>query len=144
MSYRVIILPLAEADLTEAARWFDDQGAGLGEEFLADIELALERAACKSTIGSLPQAQTGCTTDFDEAFFLSHLFCVTSGCGDHFSRVAQCTTRSGMEAKYPARLNGTTRVGIVSRRPRRIADTSEFILRTRSACGVVIHLEVAT
>ena len=45
MSHRLIILPEAEADVTAAATWFQDQRSGLGEEFLAEVHAAIESAA---------------------------------------------------------------------------------------------------
>ena len=45
MTYRLIIHPTAEADLTEAALWYHNQRAGLGDEFLAEVHGAIESAA---------------------------------------------------------------------------------------------------
>jgi len=44
MSLALIIQPLAEDDITEAAQWYEGQQAGLGAEFLSEIQVALERA----------------------------------------------------------------------------------------------------
>lgn len=43
VTQRLIIQALAEEDITQAAFWFDKQRAGLGAEFLADIQTALGR-----------------------------------------------------------------------------------------------------
>ena len=45
MTYPIIIQPLAEADMTEAALRYENQRSGLGDEFLADIHASLARAA---------------------------------------------------------------------------------------------------
>ena len=42
MSLELIIRPEAEADALEAFRWYDEQLPGLGQEFLAEIDRALE------------------------------------------------------------------------------------------------------
>ena len=41
--YKIIIRPAAEDDLEEAAAWYEARRAGLGREFLASIDQALER-----------------------------------------------------------------------------------------------------
>ena len=43
--YRVIIRSEAEADITEAAIWYQSQQSGLGHEFLGEIESAIASAA---------------------------------------------------------------------------------------------------
>jgi len=43
--FQVIVRDEAEADITDAAIWYEQQQAGLGGEFLDEIESALERAA---------------------------------------------------------------------------------------------------
>jgi plasmid stabilization system protein ParE len=45
MIHQLIIQALAEADMTQAALWYDSRRPGLGDEFLADIQASLERAA---------------------------------------------------------------------------------------------------
>jgi toxin ParE1/3/4 len=45
MSHNLIIQTLAEVDLAQAAVWYENQRAGLGEEFLEDVHAAMERAA---------------------------------------------------------------------------------------------------
>ena len=42
MSLELILRPEAEADALEAYRWYSEQVAGLGEDFLAEVERALE------------------------------------------------------------------------------------------------------
>jgi len=42
---RLLVQPEAEADLAEAYRWYEAQRAGLGLEFLAAVDRALERIA---------------------------------------------------------------------------------------------------
>ena len=37
MTRRFIVRPLAEADLEDAARWYEDERAGLAERFLSDV-----------------------------------------------------------------------------------------------------------
>jgi len=45
MSHRIIIRAEAEADVTEAAIWYLRQQLGLGEEFLTEIQNAVDKAA---------------------------------------------------------------------------------------------------
>lgn len=42
MKWRLVIRPQAEANLREARDWYEKQRPGLGNEFLADISLAVE------------------------------------------------------------------------------------------------------
>ncbi len=44
MKYR--LLSVAEAELAEAARWYENQAAGLGQEFLNEFEAAMDRIIC--------------------------------------------------------------------------------------------------
>lgn len=44
MSRRVIVRPEAEADITEAALWYDDREAGLGLELTLEVRAAIRRA----------------------------------------------------------------------------------------------------
>jgi plasmid stabilization system protein ParE len=43
MSRRFIVRPLAEADLEDAARWYEDERAGLAERFLSDVDRTFAR-----------------------------------------------------------------------------------------------------
>jgi toxin ParE1/3/4 len=45
MTHRLIIRADAEADITNAAIWYQNQQSGLAEEFLTEIGAAIERAA---------------------------------------------------------------------------------------------------
>jgi len=38
MARRFIVRPLAEADAEDAARWYEDERAGLAERFLSDVD----------------------------------------------------------------------------------------------------------
>ena len=42
MSVELIIRPEAEADAFQAFRWYNDQRTGLGQEFLAELDRAIE------------------------------------------------------------------------------------------------------
>ena len=42
MSRGLVLRPEAEADALEAYRWYNEQLPGLGEEFLAEVDRALE------------------------------------------------------------------------------------------------------
>ena len=44
MNRRLIIRPEAEADLTDAAGWYDSREPGLGLEFLLEVHSAIARA----------------------------------------------------------------------------------------------------
>jgi hypothetical protein len=43
MARRLIVRPLAEADLENAARWYDEERAGLPDRFLTDVDRTLAR-----------------------------------------------------------------------------------------------------
>ena len=43
MALRFIVRPLAEADLEQAANWYDEEQAGLGSRFLSDVDQVFER-----------------------------------------------------------------------------------------------------
>jgi plasmid stabilization system protein ParE len=43
MTRRFIVRPLAEADLEDAARWYEDESAALSEGFLGDRRSAIAR-----------------------------------------------------------------------------------------------------
>jgi plasmid stabilization system protein ParE len=45
MSHRIIIRHEAEIDITDAAIWYHEQQPGLGDEFLAEIDAAINSAA---------------------------------------------------------------------------------------------------
>jgi toxin ParE1/3/4 len=44
MSHRLIVRSEAEADITEAALWYEGRAAGLGLELTAEIRRAIQRA----------------------------------------------------------------------------------------------------
>ena len=43
MTRRFIVRPLAEADLEDAARWYEDERAGLSVRFLSDVDRTIAR-----------------------------------------------------------------------------------------------------
>jgi plasmid stabilization system protein ParE len=43
MTRRFIVRPLAEADLEDAARWYEDERTGLSERFLSDVDRTIAR-----------------------------------------------------------------------------------------------------
>lgn len=43
MKYRLLIRQQAKSDLRHAARWYEGQSPGLGREFVAEVEAALNR-----------------------------------------------------------------------------------------------------
>jgi hypothetical protein len=43
MALRFIVRPLAEADLEQAATWYDEEQAGLGSRFLTDVDQVFGR-----------------------------------------------------------------------------------------------------
>jgi|SRR5206468_11166286 len=43
MTRRFIVRPLAEADLEDAARWYEDERAGLAERFVSDVDRTFAR-----------------------------------------------------------------------------------------------------
>jgi toxin ParE1/3/4 len=38
---RLVVLPVAEADVTDAALWYEQRSPGLGREFLRTVDVAL-------------------------------------------------------------------------------------------------------
>jgi toxin ParE1/3/4 len=38
MSFEIIVTPSADAEITEAYQWYEEQRQGLGEEFLNELE----------------------------------------------------------------------------------------------------------
>lgn len=62
---RFIVRPLAEADLEEAARWYDDERPGLAARFLSDVQRAFARIRERPT--QFP------TVSRDAASALAHL-----------------------------------------------------------------------
>ncbi len=42
MTYDLVIRPEAEADISDAYRWYEDQREGLGTDFISCIEAALD------------------------------------------------------------------------------------------------------
>jgi plasmid stabilization system protein ParE len=45
MTRRLVIQPQAEMDVADAVVWYEDQGAGLGNRLLDEIESVMERVA---------------------------------------------------------------------------------------------------
>lgn len=43
MNYRLLIRRQAKSDLRQAARWYERQSPGVGREFVAEVEAALNR-----------------------------------------------------------------------------------------------------
>ncbi len=43
----ILIRPAAAADIDEAFLWYERQQAGLGEEFLAEVQAALEKVVAR-------------------------------------------------------------------------------------------------
>ena len=43
MNHSLIIKPEVERDLRDAMEWYNEQRAGLGDEFLAEVERAFDR-----------------------------------------------------------------------------------------------------
>jgi toxin ParE1/3/4 len=44
MAHRLIIRAEAEADISDAATWYNNRQSGLGKEFLEQVEISLNRA----------------------------------------------------------------------------------------------------
>ena len=61
MSLELILRPEAEADALEAYRWYGEQVAGLGDDFLVEVERALE------TIRANPEANRKLHREFRRA-----------------------------------------------------------------------------
>ena len=52
MSRQLILKPDAELDLKQAYRWYEEQRSGLGQEFLEQTEVTLERIRLNPKSGS--------------------------------------------------------------------------------------------
>ena len=50
---QVLVQPAAEADIVEAALWYENHAAGLGNEFLRSVEIAI--ASIRRTPGACPR-----------------------------------------------------------------------------------------
>jgi hypothetical protein len=64
MSWRVIVRPEIEQDLTEAANWYDSREEGLGDRFIAEVmEVveALERNPCSKAAATRERVFAGVT-----------------------------------------------------------------------------------
>ena len=62
MSLKLILRPEAEADALEAYRWYSEQLPGLGDDFLSEVERALE------TIRANPEANRKVHREFRRTF----------------------------------------------------------------------------
>jgi toxin ParE1/3/4 len=51
---RLIVRPQAEADITEAALWYENREAGLGLELTGEVRNAIGRAVQKPPASSVP------------------------------------------------------------------------------------------
>ncbi len=54
MTIRVLVQPAAEADIVEAALWYESRASGLGSEFLRSVEVGIEVS------GSFPPVAGSC------------------------------------------------------------------------------------
>ena len=50
MSFRVIVRRNAKADIREARKWYENQCAGLGRSFLAEVNAAIARIQTMPTV----------------------------------------------------------------------------------------------
>ena len=52
MSFRVLLRPEAEGDIADGATWYEDQGAGLGREFVEAIFYAVDALSVNPLLAS--------------------------------------------------------------------------------------------
>ncbi len=72
MNYVVKILTPAEGDTVEAALWYDAQVAGLGAEFMAEVNAAAERLASYPEIHAMRFADVRrCIVSNSTGYFIS-------------------------------------------------------------------------
>ncbi len=50
MTYKVLVSPIAKAELLESTEWYNEQKNGLGLEFIAEVETALKTIVNKPTL----------------------------------------------------------------------------------------------
>lgn len=50
MSYTVDILPIALSDILEAAQWYEDESDGLGADFAAEVDKAINWLAERALV----------------------------------------------------------------------------------------------
>ncbi len=55
---KIRFLAIAQREVDDAVRWYDDQIAGLGQEFLDELDRAVRRAAAWPT--SCPRSNMEC------------------------------------------------------------------------------------
>jgi toxin ParE1/3/4 len=61
MSLRVVFRRAAQAEFLDAAIWYERQRAGLGEEFVREVEIALERASTAPKLYPIVFSDMRCT-----------------------------------------------------------------------------------
>ena len=89
MKWRLVIRPRAETDLREARKWYESQRAGLGAEFVAEIDATIQaliaiRNATRSTIVGFTGSwravfPTSCSTEWKmtrSLYFASYMCAV--------------------------------------------------------------------
>lgn len=71
MSRRLTVRRNAKTDIREARRWYEDQRAGLGREFVAEVEatLARIRAMPLRFLGVMPGVRRALTNRFPYAVY---------------------------------------------------------------------------
>ncbi|MGH7566236.1 MAG: type II toxin-antitoxin system RelE/ParE family toxin [Gemmatimonadota bacterium] len=60
MTWRVVFRPAARFEFDEAALWYEERRAGLGAEFMAEIDRAVKLAAQRPTRFPVMRGETRC------------------------------------------------------------------------------------
>ena len=71
MRLRVVVRSEAEADISEAAQWYEEQRAGLGAEFIGEVRLAIQRIAEHPLAWGVDAMPPACSPHPHAAFSIS-------------------------------------------------------------------------
>jgi len=101
MTHGVIIRIEAEVDITDAAVWYEQQQAGVGHEFLAEVEFAISAAAenpfCYPRLRRTPEVRLVLMQRFPYRVF----FHPPRAGHRRLPRAARCSRGSGVEIERP-------------------------------------------
>ena len=73
MRYIVDILPAALSDIIEAAQWYEDEREGLGADFAAEVDKAIDWLAERALTPRIRYRRKSCALDSSPPLSLSHL-----------------------------------------------------------------------
>ena len=73
MRYTVDILPSALSDILEAAQWYENEREGLGADFAAEVDEAIDSLAERALVPPYPLSPQECALDSSPSLSLSNL-----------------------------------------------------------------------